>query len=349
MFARQLAVLIVICAFIPDSQSFSQGILELDKGPQGLPGRPPIFGSEAPSLTVLGERLFFDPRLSKSGRTSCATCHNPAYAFAEPRPTSIFDGGRIGPRNAPSILTSAFYPTLMWDGRFASLEQQISGPLSAGGEMGNDINEAAERLSSDPLYWQLFLEVFNEPPTPRGIARALAAFERSLVTGWSRFDRFWLKVDPYALTDFERFGFDLFTGKAGCVACHRLPRSDAEGYALFTDFRYHNIGVGFYRGRFVDRGLGAITRRPQDLGAFRTPSLRNVAVTAPYMHDGSLPSLREVIEFYNAGGVPNPFQARVLRPLGLEEDEKRALVAFLNTLTTEDFRAQPGSAALGPH
>jgi cytochrome c peroxidase len=288
-------------------------------------------------LAQLGERLFFDPHLSGSGRTACASCHNPDFAFSQPERTSTFDSGRPGPRNAPSVLTAPFMPRLMWDGRFRSLEEQVYGPLSVRGEMGIDIQDAAARLGTEPSYLRQFTSIFGEPPTPAAIASAIATFERSLVSRWSAFDKFSLKGDRGALTDFERFGFELFTGKARCVICHKLPVRGTEGYALFTDFRFHNLGVGFYRGRFADPGWGAITGRLRDTGAFRTPSLRNVAVTAPYMHDGSLPTLRAVIEFYNEGGQRNPYQTPLLRPLGLSEEEKEALVAFLKSLTTEDF------------
>jgi cytochrome c peroxidase len=293
-------------------------------------------------LIRLGEQLFFDPRLSGSGRTSCATCHNPEFAFAQPERTSIFDSGRIGPRNAPSILNALFFPRLMWDGRFRSLEEQVYGPLSADGEMGNSIQNAAKGLAADPYYNRLFASVFGSPPSPRGIASALGAFERSLASDWSRFDRFSLKGDRDALLDFELLGLELFAGKARCAICHRLPEREAESMPLLTDFRFHNLGIGYHRGYFADRGLGAVTGRREHNGAFRTPSLRNVAVTAPYMHDGSLLTLREVVEFYNAGGRRNPYQTPLLQPLGLTEQEKRALVAFLNTLTTEDFASRRG-------
>ncbi len=289
------------------------------------------------TLPTLGEKLFFDIRLSGSGRTACASCHRPEYAFAQPERAAIFDSGSIGPRNVPSLLASQFLPRLTWDGRFRSLEEQVYGPLSARGEMGLSIEEAANRLAADPKYERLFMHVLHEPPSPRGIASALAAYERSLVSGWSPFDRFSLKGDQNALNGFERFGFDLFRGKARCVACHRLPERSAGGYALFTDFGFHNLGIGYRQGGFADQGLGAITRRPEDTGAFRTPSLRNVAATAPYMHDGSLPTLRDVVDFYDAGGLANPYQSPLIRPLNLREEEKEALVAFLKTLTTEDF------------
>jgi cytochrome c peroxidase len=314
---------------------------------------PPHDAPQIDSLPALGEKLFFDPILSGSGRTSCATCHDPNYAFAQPLRTSVFDSGQPGPRNAPSILTARYLPRLMWDGRIASLEAQVFAPIRRDGEMGIAIDEAAERLAADPVYSRLFVRILNQPPSPQGIAAALAAFERTLVTGWSRFDRFSLKGDERALSGFERFGFDVFRGKAGCAVCHPVPDPGAKNFGLFTDFAFHNLGVGFYRGGFPDRGLAAITGRKEHIGAFRTPPLRNVAVTAPYMHDGSLPTLRAVVEFYNAGGQPNPYITPVLHPLGLSDEEKDALVAFLNTLTTEDFGqhgpgARPAEAFLAP-
>ncbi len=323
---------------------------------QGPPPRyaPPYENApQVETLAGLGEKLFFDPRLSGSGRTACATCHDPGYAFAQPARAPMFDGGRVGPRNAPSLLSARFLPRLMWDGRFRSLEEQVYAPLSAQGEMGISIEEAADRLAADPRYERLFVHILGQPPSPNGIATALAAFERSLISGWSPFDRFSLKGDQGALNRLERFGYELFRGKAGCSACHRLPEPNATSFALFTDFGFHNLGIGFERGRFIDRGLGAITGRIEHTGAFRTPSLRNVAVTAPYMHDGSLPTLRDVIEFYNGGGRPNPYQTPLLRRLGLQEEEKQALAAFLNALTTEDFArphgvARPAEAFLDP-
>jgi cytochrome c peroxidase len=296
------------------------------------------------SLAKLGERLFFERRLSRSGRMACATCHNPNFAFAQPKDVPIFDSGRLGTRNAPSLLTARFLPRLMWDGRFRSLEDQVFAPISVSGEMGISPEEAADRLAADPAYERLFHHILGEPPSPRGIAAALAAFERTLVAGWSPFDRFSLRGEEGALNGFERSGFELFRGKAGCARCHTLPEPNAKAFGLFTDFGFHNLGVGFRNGRFADRGLAAISGRIEHTGAFRTPSLRNVAVTAPYMHDGSLPSLHDVIEFYNAGGQPNPYQSPLLRPLGLRADEKEALVAFLNTLTTADYGRPLGLA-----
>jgi cytochrome c peroxidase len=316
--------------------------------------KSPLFNRAAgapPGAAQLGEALFFDPVLSGSGRTACVTCHDPKFGFASRERTSTFDDGRLGPRNAPSILTSQFLPRLMWDGRYGSLEEQLKGPLSSHGEMGSSLGAAAFRLRRDPFYVYRFLDVFGEPPTPQSLSFALAAFERSLVSGWSRFDRFFLRGERRALSPIELRGFEIFTGKARCSLCHRLPEGPAQGYPLFTDFDYHNLGVGFHYGEYTDKGLGAISHRRADLGSFRTPSLRNVAVTAPYMHDGSIDTLEAVVEFYNHGAQPNPLLSPVIRPLGLSAGEKAALVAFLRTLTVEGHATplgEPGFAFSEP-
>jgi cytochrome c peroxidase len=290
-----------------------------------------------PGAVELGQRLFFDTILSGSGRTSCASCHSPQYAWANPERTSVFDNGRIGPRNVPSLLNAPLYPRLMHDGRFGSFEEQLQGPMQPNSEMGSSIGAAVARLSHDPDYVDQFRAVFGTPPTPGAFAAALGAFERTLGGGWSRFDRFYVQGEVDALSPREQHGFALFTGRAGCVACHRIDRGGPEGVPVFTDFGYHNIGIGFGPGYFLDGGIGAITRRRGDLGRFRTPSLRNVALAPPYMHDGSLNTLYDVVEFYNHGGQPNPNLSPLLHPLGLSEREKSDLVAFLQSLTVEDY------------
>jgi cytochrome c peroxidase len=298
---------------------------------------------------VLGERLFFDPRLSGSGRTACATCHNPRYGWTAPLPTTIFDSGKIGPRNAPSLIDVWLRPYFMWDGRYPTLEAQVFGPIRQDGEMGSSIEAAAFRLRGIGDYNALFGQVFHAPPTPAGIAEALAAYERTIRSGYSRFDRFYLFGDERALSPAERVGFDLFIGKGRCAACHRLLPPDGVTPPIFTDFRFRNTGVGFVLGRAPDEGLGRVDNRREDLGKFRTPPLRNVAITGPYMHDGSLRSLSEVIEFYDAGGGPNPFQNLEMRPLGLAPEEKVALVEFLKSLTSEELERQRIASQGPPH
>ena len=284
-------------------------------------------------LIALGQRLFFDTRLSGTGAKSCASCHNPGYAYAEPRWVSISDNGKLGRRNAPGLLDVAYLPRLMWDGRFQSLEQQAFGPFQSG-EMGIPVEEAARRVNGDPHYVSLFRAALGSFASPLGMAQALAAYQRTLITPPSRVDRV-LSGNHAALSPLVRDGYAVFTRRAGCANCHHVFPLQADGRpsprALFSDFQFHNIGVG-YRGGFSDTGRYEQSHHPADWGAFRTPSLRHSAKSPPYMHDGSFHSLNEVVEFYNAGGVPNPNVSPYLRPLGLSHHEKAALVAFLRAI-----------------
>ena len=282
-------------------------------------------------LVALGEKLFFDTRLSGTGSKGCVSCHNPGYGFAEPRWVSISDNGKLGRRNAPTLLDVAFLPRLMWDGRFQSLEQQVFGPFQSG-EMGIPIEEAANRANSDPQYVSLFRAALGSFATPGGIAQAVAAWERTLITAPSRVDRFLTRNEHGILSSHERDGYAVFTRRAGCANCHHVFPLLGDGRpssrALFTDFQFHNIGVG-YRSGYSDKGRFEQSHHPAEWGSFRTPSLRNSARTPPYMHDGSFGTLEEVVEFYNAGGRPNHNISPLIRPLGLSPQEKAALVAFL--------------------
>jgi cytochrome c peroxidase len=295
---------------------------------------PPVDHSVISPLVLLGQQLFFDTRLSRSGRTACATCHDPGYAFAQPRRVSLSDSGRLGFRNVPSLLNADFLPVLMWDGRFSSLEEQALSPFLRG-EMGISVDEAVRRLRSDRRYADLFGIALGTRPTPSGMAGALAAYERTLISEENRFDRAVLYGDV-ALTPLEQDGLRLFETKAACAICHdprpRVSRSGVK-MPLFTDFRFHNLGAGYRSNQLSDLGRYRVSRHQSDLGAFRTPSLRNVAMTAPYMHDGSLTTLEEVIDFYDAGGRPNPNLSPLIRPLFLSEYDKIALVAFLHSLS----------------
>jgi cytochrome c peroxidase len=290
-------------------------------------------------LVALGQKLFFDARLSATGRTACASCHDPAHAFAEPRRVAVNDDGRPGRRNSPSLIDVALRPRLMWDGRFHALEEQALSPFLRG-EMGIGVELALQRVRSDRRYVHLFRVALGHPPTGEGMARALAAFQRTLLSGPSRVDKFLLANEP-ALAPLEHDGLLIFTGRAGCGRCHRPFPLRRDGSApsrpLFTDFGFHNLGVGYGPRGLTDAGRFKLSRIPPDWGAFRTPSLRNVALSPPYMHDGSLATLEEVVEFYNAGGQPNPNLSPLLRPLFLAPYEKTALVAFLRALTSEGY------------
>jgi cytochrome c peroxidase len=232
----------------------------------------------------------------------------------------------------------------MWDGRFRTLEQQALSPFRRG-EMGITVEEAEYRLRRDPEYVYLVDLTFGHPPSAEGLTRGLGAYQRTLVSAESRFERFLTSNDPRILTSLEREGYAIFAGTAGCSDCHQLSLLGSDPWRerplLLTDWRSHNLGIGYRSGRFADPGRFAVTGEERDLGAFRTPALRNLDPTGPYMQDGSLATLEEVIEFYDRGGRRNPYLSPRLRPLFLTGHEKAALVAFLRSLN------DPGYTRLG--
>ena len=248
----------------------------------------------------LGRRLFNDRRLSRDRTIACASCHDPARAFADGRAVSPGVGGRTGRRNAPALINRVWGRSFFWDGRVATLEEQVLEPIEDPNEMDLAVPEAARRVGL----------------TARDLSRALASYVRSILSGDSPFDRF-VNGDRGALTAVQQVGLQLFRGKANCTACHVGP--------TFTNERLHNTGVAWRDGDLMDKGGGD--------GAFKTPTLREIARTAPYMHDGSLPSLEDVVNYYDRGGNANPTLDRELRPLRLTADEKRALLAFLQSLS----------------
>jgi len=273
---------------------------------------------------ALGRRLFFDKRLSKDGRTSCATCHRPSLRFTDGRRLArgVFD--REGRRNTPSILNRVYGRSLFWDGRAATLEDQVRAAITGERDLGSSMEEVVSRVSRDADYVRDFTKLFGEPVTGTRLSQALATFVRSRLSGNSPFDRF-LSGDATALGALERRGLDLFNGRARCGRCHAGP--------LLSDESFHNTGVAWVEGRFLDPGRAEATGRNHDRGAFKTPSLREVARTAPYMHDGSMTRLTDVIAFYDRGGRPNPHLDPEIRPLHLTAGEKSALIAFLRSLT----------------
>lgn len=286
----------------------------------------------------LGRRLFFEPRLSASGRTSCASCHNPANGFADSKSASIRDDGSLTDRRSQSVLNAGYLPTTMWDGKYRTLEEQVFDTFRVGGDMGQPVDDAVARIRGDASYQAAFRRAFGaKEVTARALTEAIAQYERSLTSGDSPFDHYVFKDDTTALTVDQVRGLQVFSSRGGCLNCHDVfhPRFNplGGGTALFTDFRFHNLGVGYKFGRFRDVGRFAITRDPSEIGAFRTPSLRNVAQRAPYMHDGSLKTLEDVIDFYDRGGTPNPNLSPSIHPLFLTAEEKRALVEFLRALS----------------
>ncbi len=298
---------------------------DLSHVPRGLPA-PPAPPTDNP-LTLakvrLGRRLFFDPVLSGDRTVSCASCHDPARGFAGADAVAVGIGGRRGRRHAPSLLNMAYGSSFFWDGRAATLEEQALQPIADPSEMGANVDEVVGRLRADAEYAARFREAFGGEATAPRLAQALASFERTLLSGDSPLDRF--RAGEFtALRESERQGLWLFESRGGCWRCHSGPN--------LSDGRFHNTGVG-WGAEPPDPGRYAVTRRESDRGAFKTPTLRGAARAAPYMHDGSLKSLEEVVRYYRRGGNPNPALDPAIKPLDLSEDDVRHLVAFLRALT----------------
>jgi cytochrome c peroxidase len=309
--------------------------------PLGLPPLPATPRPPTQSAVALGKMLYFRTGLSADGSISCATCHDPAKGLADGRQVSLGVGGRTGRRNAPTVRNAVYGRLQFWDGRAASLEEQALGPLTNSLEMAHTPAEIVAHCDRDPGIRKAFAAAFGEAPdlSPVSIERvtaAIAAYERTLVRGNSAFDRFFYGGDSAALTAAARQGFEVFRDprKGNCTGCHTVgPR-----WALFTDQQFHNLGAGMSpEGELRDLGRYEVSRTERDRGAFRTPSLRDVAETAPYMHDGSLRSLKEVVDFYVGGGNGNPHQDPLIRPLThLTGNDRSSLIAFLESLTGKD-------------
>jgi cytochrome c peroxidase len=282
----------------------------------------------------LGRWLFYDRRLSGDGSVACASCHRPEYAFSEPTPVSSGIRGQKGVRKAPSFINQALtlYPHFFWDGRAGSLEDQALGPIANPVEMGSSHESMIATLSKVAAYRPYFKEAFgDERITTQRVATAIADYERTRMSGNSPWDRWRRNRDQAAVDDQVKQGHELFFGKAQCNQCH-LGNN-------FTDSRFHNIGVGWDpRSRtFKDEGRYVVTREAMDRGAFKTPTLRDVTKHAPYMHDGSVPTLREAVELYNRGGERNPYLDPKITPLNLTDAEVDALVAFMRALDGEGY------------
>jgi cytochrome c peroxidase len=299
-----------------------------------------------PTRTRLGRWLFYDARLSADGSISCASCHRPEHAFSEPTAVSTGIGGRRGTRKAPSLLnlaTRTVLPdiredkeqTFFWDGRASSLEHQVLVPIANRDEMGLDHQAMVDRFSGIGGYAPYFREAFGSDGIDRErIAIALSDYVRTRVSGNAPYDRWTYAGDGKAMSEEAQRGSEIFFFTGNCAACH-------AGFN-FSDGRFHNIGVGWDAAsqRFKDEGRFAVSHNERDRGAFKTPGLRDVSRHAPYMHDGSLATLRDVVEFYNRGGERNPRQTPRIRPLGLNPRDIDALVAFLRSLDGEGYQDQ---------
>ena len=347
--------------------------------PLGLPPVPvPEYNPITEEKISLGRRLFFDRRLSINDTFSCAICHIPEQGFTNNEiQTAIGVEGRSGKRNAPTVYNSAYLQMMFHDGREDSLEQQVWAPLLARNEMANpSIGYVINKLKAIPEYEGLFENAFDgRGPTMETVGMALASYQRTLNTGDSPFDRWYFGKQEDAVTEEVKRGFKIFTGKGQCSVCHLVN----DDYALFADNQLHNTGLGYQtsmgdntkttrvqlapgvyadldneiiksvsRPKANDVGRYEITENPNDRWKFLTPMLRNVALTAPYMHDGSMLTLKEVMRFYNQGGVPNEVLSPLIRPLGLSEEEMDDVVAFLNSLTSGNIGTLVADAFAAP-
>jgi len=272
----------------------------------------------------LGKQLYFDGRLSKNNAISCAFCHNPGTGFADARQFSIGAFGTAGGRQAPTVYNTAFNPFQFWDGRATSLEEQAIGPIHNPIEMAETHETIVPKIAKIPGYQKQFKAVFGNSVSLQSIADAIAAFERTIVSSNSAFDKY-VMGGSNAMDESAIRGMQLFKGKARCILCHNGPN--------FTDNRFHNLGVPQEGLLKEDLGRYNVTRRDGDKGAVKTPTLRSVTETAPYMHDGVFKTLEEVIEFKDKGGQPNPHLSSLMKPLGLAPDEKTDLVVFMKALT----------------
>ena len=337
------------------------------EGQKGLPEvTVPQDNPQSPDKVSLGKSLFEDKRFSADGTVSCANCHDPKKVFTDGLPVAEGIKKQKGTRNSPTVVNAAYYETQFWDGRRPTLEEQAKDPFLNAVEHGLTSHEQIiETIRKDSAYPTQFKSVFGVEPkdiTIDHVVKAIASFERTIVSGDSPFDRYLYGGDKTALSESAVRGLEIYRTKGRCQDCHAIGQTNA----VFTDNKFHNLGVGFKKiqpkvmqvasafrkakqeGKDIDHailteqdtsalGRFAVTLRPSDIGGFKTATIRNIAVTAPYMHDGSIQTLEEVIELYNRGGDANPFLDSGIRPLNLTNEEKADLLAFLNSLTSPQF------------
>ena len=302
--------------------------LGVDKDVFFVPGDNPM----TKERVELGKMLYFDPRLSADGTVSCATCHDPQKGFTDQLSFSKGIRGQTGTRNAPTVVNSTFNAFQFWDGRAMTLEDQAKGPIANPVEMGNTHEGAVQNIANIAGYKKYFEGAYGDSTvTIDRIAQAIATFERTVLSGNSAWDKFTQNVDPSALSESAKRGLQLFEGKARCTQCH-------VGFNL-SDSLFHNLGVSMSKEN-PDLGRYEITKQEADKGAFKTPILRDLLKTAPYMHDGSMKTLEEVIELYNKGGEPNPWLDKRMQALSLTDQEKQDLVDFMKSLEG-DWQPEP--------
>jgi cytochrome c peroxidase len=305
------------------------------KAPLGLPPVPiPADNPPTVESVALGRRLYYDPILSSDRTISCASCHGPQMGFTDRNPVSLGVDGKKGTRHSPTVINSAYSSLQFWDGRAPSLEEQAKGPIANPVEMASTHLEVVKRLQADSNYVALFKGAWGtEQITIDLVAKSIASFERTVLSGNSPFDRFYYGHDKKALSASAQRGLKLFTDpkKGNCAVCHTIGKE----YALFTDNKFHNLGIGAdTRGRMVDVGRFEQTKNEADWGAFKTPTLRNIAERQPYMHDGTFPTLKDALGHYIGGGNFNSHLDKEIHALDfLTFDERDDLMAFMESLT----------------
>ncbi len=293
---------------------------EVVKPPAGLASLPiPSDNPLTEAKIELGKQLYFDPRLSRDNTVSCASCHDPAKGWSNGEAVATGIGGQKGGRSAPTIINSAYQHFQFWDGRAAELEGQALGPIQNPIEMDLTLEELVEKLNKIDGYKKQFQEVFSTDVTSDGVAKAIASFERTVLSGDAPFDRY-KAGDAKALSEAAERGRVVFFNKAQCSSCHSGPN--------FTDGAFHNIGIGMDQEK-PDEGRKTESKLEGDRGSFKTPTLREIARTAPYMHDGSVKTLEDVVEYYDKGGNANPQLDESIFPLNLTDEQKKDLVTFL--------------------
>jgi len=310
--------------YAPHGTVTLDGVTVPDIGPLPTAIPTPSSNLNYKAKIELGKQLYFDGRLSKSGAISCAFCHNPMTGFADPRQTSIGINGGVGGRQAPTVYNTAFNHLQFWDGRAGSLEEQAIGPIQNPIEMGETHEHVVGKLNKIKGYRQQFRAVFGTEVNLQGMAEAIAAYERTVISTNSSFDKY-VAGDTDAMDGAAVRGMALFKGKARCLLCHNGPN--------FTDNQFHNLGVPQAGPLKEDLGRHDVTKAGKDKGAFKTPTLRSIIETAPYMHDGAFKTLEEVVDFFDAGGGANPNLSPLVKPLALTADEKTDLVTFMKSLT----------------
>ncbi len=295
----------------------------LQQPPLGLPKMPTADGY-VPTVGMfeLGKQLFFDGVLSRDRSVSCASCHPATTGFAHPDKLPPGIDGKRAARHAPALWNRGYAPVQRWDGRSPTLEAFVLEPIADANEMGHTVQAAIERLNAESPWREQFTTTFGTKATPEALQRALATFVRGIVAGDAPYDRF-LKGDPTAMTALQRHGQWIFESKGGCWKCHTPP--------LFTDESFHNTGIGVVAGK-AEPARAHVTNDADDTGKWKTPTLRGLRLTAPFMHDGSLSTLSDVVAFYARGGNANEHLDTRVQPLDLSAEDQRALVAFLLSL-----------------